>query len=156
MTDPAAGLDPGSLRGLSEDALDERLRAFANEHGAGALPALSGLAESSADRSVRRAAKRALYRLGQCTFEAHVLMAWADAGASPEDPRWRQALTLADRWPVPEFPVRGPDIMALGDLKGPVIGDILRELEQGWIGGGFAEDREQLLAKAAKLASKAG
>jgi tRNA nucleotidyltransferase/poly(A) polymerase len=83
-------------------------------------------------------------------------MAWADAGASPEDPRWRQALTLADRWPVPEFPVRGPDIMALGNLKGPVIGDILRELEQGWIEGGFAEDREQLLAKAAKLASKAG
>jgi len=102
------------------------------------------------------AAKRALYRLGQCTFEAHVLMAWADAGASPEDPRWRQALTLADRWQVPEFPVRGPDIMALGDLKGPVIGDILRELEQGWIEGGFAEDREQLLAKAAKLAGKAG
>jgi len=65
MTDPAAALDPGSLRGLSEDALDERLRAFANEHGAGALPALSGLAESSADRSVRRAAKRALYRLSQ-------------------------------------------------------------------------------------------
>ncbi|HCL62399.1 MAG TPA: hypothetical protein DIC31_07970 [Rhizobiales bacterium] len=83
-------------------------------------------------------------------------MAWADAGASPEDPRWRQALTLADRWQVPEFPVRGPDIMALGDLKGPVIGDILRELEQGWIEGGFAEDREQLLAKAAKLAGKAG
>src|SRR5947199_387764 len=65
MTDPAMALDPGSLRGLSEDALDERLRAFANEHGAGALPALSGLAESSADRSVRRAAKRALYRLSQ-------------------------------------------------------------------------------------------
>src|SRR3989454_579170 len=65
MTDPVARLDPASLRGLPEDVLDERLRAFANEHGAGALPALSGLAEGTADRAVRRAAKRALYRLSQ-------------------------------------------------------------------------------------------
>ena len=65
MTDPVASLDPASLRGLSEDVLDAKLRAFANEHGAGALAALSGLAEGAADRSVRRAAKRALYRLSQ-------------------------------------------------------------------------------------------
>lgn len=65
MSDPVASLDPASLRSLSEDVLDEKLRAFANEHGADALPALSGLAEGSADRAVRRAAKRALYRLSQ-------------------------------------------------------------------------------------------
>jgi hypothetical protein len=65
MSEPVASLDPASLRGLSEDLLDEKLRAFANEHGAGALPALSGLAETAADRAVRRAAKRALYRLSQ-------------------------------------------------------------------------------------------
>jgi hypothetical protein len=65
MTDPAAGLDPESLRGLSEEALDERLRAYANTHGADALPALSRLAESAPERGVRRAAKRALYRLSQ-------------------------------------------------------------------------------------------
>jgi len=65
MSDPVASLDPASLRGLSEDVLDERLRAFANQHGADALSALSGLAESAADRVVRRAAKRALYRLSQ-------------------------------------------------------------------------------------------
>jgi len=65
MSEPVASLDPASLRGLSDEALDEKLRAFANEHGAGALPALSGLAEGAADRRVRRAAKRALYRLAQ-------------------------------------------------------------------------------------------
>jgi hypothetical protein len=64
MSDPAS-LDPGSLRGLSEEALDQKLRAFANNHGAAALPALSGLADSATDRLVRRAAKRALYRLSQ-------------------------------------------------------------------------------------------
>jgi hypothetical protein len=65
MTDPAAALDPASLQGLSEAALDERLRAFASAHGADALPALMQLADHASERSVRRAAKRALYRLSQ-------------------------------------------------------------------------------------------
>jgi poly(A) polymerase len=102
------------------------------------------------------AAKRALYALGQCAFEAHVLIAWADAAAPPDDPSWRRALTLADRWQAPEFPLRGADIVALGDLKGPAIGETLRRLEREWVDGGFAEDRAQLVAKAAALASEAG
>jgi hypothetical protein len=65
MSEPVTSLDPASLRGLSEAVLDQKLRAFANEHGVAALPALSGLAENAADRGVRRAAKRALYRLAQ-------------------------------------------------------------------------------------------
>ena len=65
MTDPAAALEPASLRGLTEAALDETLRAFANAHGADALPALTRLAESASERGIRRAAKRALYRLSQ-------------------------------------------------------------------------------------------
>jgi tRNA nucleotidyltransferase/poly(A) polymerase len=97
------------------------------------------------------AAKRALYRLGPCTFEAHVLLASADAGVPPDDQSWQEALRLADRWQAPEFPLRGPDIMALGDVKGPAIGDMLRRLEADWIAGGFAEDRDQLLAKAKAL-----
>lgn len=102
------------------------------------------------------AAKRALYALGQSDFKAHVLIAWADAGASPDDPGWRQALTLADRWQAPPFPLRGGDIVALGDLKGPAIGDMLLRLEREWVDGGFAEDRDSLLAKAAALAGKSG
>jgi len=65
MTEPLASFDPASLRGLPEAVIDDRLRAFATQHGAGALPALSGLAEGATDRVVRRAAKRALYRLSQ-------------------------------------------------------------------------------------------
>jgi len=65
MTDAADSLDPATLRGLSEAALDAKLRAFGNEHGAGALPALTALASGAFDRVVRRAAKRALYRLSQ-------------------------------------------------------------------------------------------
>ena len=63
MTAPS--LDVAALAALPEDALDARLRDFAREHGAEALPVLAALAAEGADRAVRRAAKRALYRLSQ-------------------------------------------------------------------------------------------
>jgi hypothetical protein len=50
----------------SPDAVvDEALAAFAAERGADALPALAVLTGDRADRGVRRAARRALYRLAQ-------------------------------------------------------------------------------------------
>jgi poly(A) polymerase len=97
------------------------------------------------------AARRSLYRLGPCKFEAHVLLASADEGAAPDDKRWREALRLADRWQAPEFPLRGTDITALGDVKGPEIGEMLRRLEAEWIASDFSLDREALLAKAKQL-----
>jgi poly(A) polymerase len=100
------------------------------------------------------AAKRALYRLGGSDFARHVLLAWADSGASPEDKAWRAALALPERWQAPPFPLRGSDVMALGDLKGPEVGEMLRRLEAEWIGGGFAASREELLARAASLGRK--
>jgi poly(A) polymerase len=97
------------------------------------------------------AARRSLYKLGPCKFEAHVLLASADEGAAPDDKRWRQALRLADRWQAPEFPLRGTDITALGDMKGPEIGAVLKQLEAEWIASDFALDRDALLAKAKQL-----
>ena len=97
------------------------------------------------------AARRALYRLGPCKFEAHVLLASADEGAAPDDRLWRQALRLTDRWQVPEFPVRGPDIMALGKVQGPEIGEMLRRLEAEWVASDFALDRVALLARVKQL-----
>jgi hypothetical protein len=53
------------LAGLSDDVLDGGLAAFAADHGAAALPLLARLAGPGGERAVRRAAKRALYRLSQ-------------------------------------------------------------------------------------------
>lgn len=99
------------------------------------------------------AAKRLLYRLGPDRFLPQILLAWAMRGASSDDADWRRAISLPDRWQAPEFPLRGPDITALGDFKGPEIGAMLRAVEQAWIDGGFTEDRDQLLARAKTLAA---
>jgi poly(A) polymerase len=137
---------------VQEDAerLAARLRLSNNEL---AVLALGAEDHAAAELPDEEAAKRALYQLGPCSFEAHVLLASADAGIPPDDQNWRQALRLADRWQVPEFPLRGPDIMALG-AKGPAVGEILRQVEAEWVAGGFAASREELLARASELSRK--
>lgn len=98
------------------------------------------------------AAKRTLYTLGPERYASRVLLAWANSAAPATDPAWHRAAALAERWEVPDFPLRGQDIMALGDFSGPQIGDMLRRVERHWIDGGFAEDREDLLALAEAMA----
>lgn len=41
--------------------------------------------------------------------------------------------------------------MALGELKGPKIGAVLKSVEQHWIETGFVLDRDQLLTKVRAL-----
>jgi len=96
------------------------------------------------------AAKSALYRLGQ-NYRSALLLAWADACASPDDAEWRKALSLPERWQTPSFPIGGDDVIALGQLKGPQIGELMKVLEQDWIAAGFALGRDELLAKARML-----
>jgi tRNA nucleotidyltransferase/poly(A) polymerase len=94
-------------------------------------------------------AKAALYSLAE-NYRSAILIAWARSGDAAEDARWIEALKLPDRWQVPEFPVRGQDIMALG-IAGTEVGTMLRRLEQEWIEGGFAATRERLLDRAGTL-----
>jgi poly(A) polymerase len=100
------------------------------------------------------AARRALYRRGENDFTRHVLLAWADSSAGPEEKAWRAAFALPQRWQAPVLPLRGSDIAALGDLSGPEVGEMLRKLEAEWIAGGFAASREELLARASTLSRK--
>ena len=54
-----------TLAAAGEPTLEAALREFGAAHGAAALPVLTALAADEAARGVRRAAKRALYRLAQ-------------------------------------------------------------------------------------------
>jgi poly(A) polymerase len=98
--------------------------------------------------------KEALYRLGENDFRSRVLLAWAASGASPDDPRWRTIFALSERWQIPAFPIRGADIVEIGGLKGPEIGETLREIEREWIASGFTVPREELLARATELSRR--
>src|SRR5262245_36551840 len=64
LGDPAR-LDVAPLAALAPDDLDDTLRAFADAHGAAALAVLEALTAPRLDRALRRAARLAVYRLGQ-------------------------------------------------------------------------------------------
>jgi hypothetical protein len=67
VLDPAR-LDPAPLAALAAaapGAIDDALHAFADAHGAAAMPVLEVLAAGRLDRAVRRAARLAIYRLAQ-------------------------------------------------------------------------------------------
>lgn len=93
-------------------------------------------------------ARRALYELGPQCFGDAVLIAWADAGAAPDDPAWRRLHALPERWQTPEFPLSGADIVGLGVPKGPAVGRVLRAVEEDWVSAGFVGDKDTLMARA--------
>jgi len=97
------------------------------------------------------AAKRLLYRLGPGPYSATVTITWADSDAQPDDRRWREALTLGERWQAPVFPVKGSDLSALCGVEGPALGALLRKLEADWVAEGFAASQGELLERAAEL-----
>ena len=132
--------------------LAERLRLSNAEQAVLALGAEKGVVAGLPEET---AAKSALYRLGP-SYRSAMLLAWVDSGASADDAEWRKALALPERWQVPSFPIGGNDIMALGELKGPEIGELLKVLEQDWIASGFALGRDELLARARGLIAARG
>ncbi|MGZ8400947.1 MAG: CCA tRNA nucleotidyltransferase, partial [Methyloceanibacter sp.] len=138
---------------VAEDAerLAARLRLSNAEQ---AMLALGAMDQAETGLPDEEAAKRRLYRLGASAFAADVLIAWADSRAAPDAQSWRGAFGLPQRWQAPSFPLRGSDIMPLGDLEGPEIGAILRRLEAEWVAGGFALSPEELLTRAASLSRK--
>jgi poly(A) polymerase len=132
--------------------LAERLRLSNAEQAVLALAAEKGLVAGLPEET---AAKSALYRLGP-SYRSALLLAWLDSDASPDDPEWRKALALPVRWQAPSFPIGGNDVMTLGELKGPEIGELLKVLEQDWIASGFALGRDELLARALGLIAARG
>jgi poly(A) polymerase len=95
--------------------------------------------------------KALLYRCGAAAYADRVALAFARSGARADDRDWRSVSGLPRHWTAPKFPIRGADLVALGQPRGPMLGRILAHLEADWIAEGFAADRETLLKRAAEL-----
>lgn len=111
----------------------------------------------------RAEARRALAACGPELWRDRVLIAWADyrqafgAGGPLPGSRgtaaWDALLRLPETAPVPPFPLKGADVLALGVAPGPRVGELLRALEDEWRAEDFAPGRDALLAR---LAARAG
>lgn len=87
-----------------------------------------------------REARRAVYRLGVDTFCDRALLAWANIDHPAVTPQWRALLPMAQSWPRPTFPLTGDQVMAAGVPKGPLVGAVMREVEDWWIDHDFLDD----------------
>ncbi len=103
-----------------------------------------------------REARRAVYRLGAQAFCDRALLAWAASMRPAATIQWRALLPMAQTWPRPVFPLTGEEILAAGVPKGPLVGAVMREVENWWIDQDFTEDKlslvEQLKAVAQGMA----
>jgi poly(A) polymerase len=146
---------------FSEDAL-LRLAALLPDDPAGAVRLAERLRLSNAARDRLAAAldpaprlvswmspkeTRALvYRLGLQAFCDRVTLAWA-TGRPAAATQWRALLPTAQSFPVPRFPMTGDEVMAAGVRKGPLVGEVLREVERWWVDSDFPDDKLALIER---------
>jgi poly(A) polymerase len=155
----ALGLHPDPMRrmaalaiNVAEDAerLWQRLRLSNQEHTR--LAGMAGDWWRISPALGKGEAQALLYRLGPGRFRDQVLMAWARAGAAPDDAGWRDLATLPDRWTAPQFPLHAADLVTRGVAKGPQLGRALKAAEAAWIETGFPSDLTTIAAIADEAA----
>ena len=94
-----------------------------------------------------REIRRTLYQLGPQVFRDRAKLAWARADRTATTPQWRGMIALGEGWTPPAFPLTGEDVIAAGAPKGPMVGQVLREVEAWWIDHDFIDDRLSTIEK---------
>ncbi|MEC8086637.1 MAG: CCA tRNA nucleotidyltransferase [Pseudomonadota bacterium] len=101
--------------------------------------------------------RRALYSSSSDQVCDFILLSWADEissgteGMRRSQKAWRDVWEIASAWTSPEFPLDGRDIVEIGIKEGPMVGEILSEMEEWWVGQSFQPDRKACLTKLKRL-----
>ena len=138
-----AALLPDDQVGATQ--LAERLR-LSNAERDRITAALSPTPELKSWMSPREI-RRAVYRDGQAVFRDRAKLAWARATGTATTPQWRGMIALAEGWTAPAFPLTGEDVIAAGVPKGPMVGQVLREVEDWWVDHDFLDDKLSAVEK---------
>jgi len=93
------------------------------------------------------AQKVLLYKLGENIYMQCVVLAWSLEGQSADVSVWEKMVTLPQRWQVPVFSLTGADVLVLGVVAGPQVGNVLSQLEQEWIDAEFEWNEHELIAR---------
>jgi poly(A) polymerase len=88
--------------------------------------------------------RKLTYRLGAARFKDRVFLRWAEDPKESNAVQWRALIPMAESFPRPRFPLTGRDVMLAGVPEGPLVGQILREVEDWWIDADFIDDEFSL------------
>ena len=94
-----------------------------------------------------RETRRAVYRIGVEAFLDRVKLAWARSTRTATTHQWRGLLALGSSWSPPPFPITGDEVLQSGVPKGPMVGQVLAEIEDWWIDHDFIDDKFSAIEK---------
>jgi poly(A) polymerase len=97
------------------------------------------------------ARRQALHRLGAEHYADLVRLAAAGDAAKDAGAALAEALAESARWQLKAPPITGHDVMGLGVPAGPVVGQVLAQVEDWWIAQDFLPDHAACLAQARVL-----
>lgn len=106
-------------------------------------------------RPDRRQARVMLYRLGEQTYRDAAALAFAWGEGAADDPFWRDLLALPSLWQAPTFPLAGRDVIAEAQLRGRIVGRLIKELEAWWIENDFRPDESALRRRLQQMVAAA-
>lgn len=94
-----------------------------------------------------------VYQFGRQGAVDGLLGRWAGLRAQDKDPgdTFTGLLERLKDVPLPQFPIKGADLIAAGHAPGRALGDRLKSLEADWRDSGFSLSRQDLLARAGEV-----
>jgi poly(A) polymerase len=93
-----------------------------------------------------REMRRAIYKVGNEAFRDRVMLAWAASG-NDKAQAWRALVAHAQMWTPPKLPLTGDEVMAAGVSAGPMVGLVMREVEDWWIDADFPDDKLSVIER---------
>ena len=91
--------------------------------------------------------KKILYSIDRKTLKDMAKLSWALSNNRVTNKNWKNILSQIDKVTIPIFPLKAKDILDYGLEEGPIIGEILKTVEQDWIDSNFEHNKEDLLFK---------
>ena len=87
------------------------------------------------------------YLLGRDGFQKQILVNWAKDTNNKNEVNWRSLYEVAQSWEKPSFALTAKDVINMGISQGPMVGDILKEVEDWWAENDFIDDKFSLIER---------
>ena len=88
-----------------------------------------------------------LYKMGVSNFKNQVIINWARDVQNKSEVNWRSLYEVAISWERPKFGLDSKDVMGMGINEGPLVGSILKEVEEWWAENDFIDDKFSLIER---------
>jgi len=94
-----------------------------------------------------------IYKIGKDNFNNLVRINWARDNKISNSIQWRALLAISESFRLPVFPIKAKDLLALGVPEGPLLGEILDDVESWWVDTDFTADKFSLFERMRSIIS---